>query len=62
VREQRRINTQEIKDACERFLEKRGEKQPTFRDMVNKAAKRGKRRSAAQNKIEQAAQELENED
>lgn len=59
----RRINTQEIKDACEKFLRERGEQPTTFREMVNKSAKRGKKRSASQNKkIEEAAQELEHED
>ena len=58
-----RINTQEIKDACEKFLRERGEQPTTFRETVNKSAKRGKKRSASQNKkIEEAAQELEHED
>ena len=57
-----RINAQEIKDACEKFFERRGQKKVSFRDMVNENAKKGVRKNLAQKRVEEAAQELEHED
>ena len=56
-----RINTQEIKSACDAFFARRGEKKRSFREAVNHGARNAarKRRMRKETLAEKVAREIE---
>tara|TARA_Y100000817_G_scaffold314959_1_gene316486 strand:- start:31211 stop:31408 length:198 start_codon:yes stop_codon:yes gene_type:complete len=56
-----RINTQEIKAACDRFLESRGERKVTYREQMDLHAQRGSKRRPRKSKMDKVAEEIEDD-
>ena len=57
----RSIVTDEIKRACDKFLESKGERKMGFREMVNQGAREAERSIPPEDPMEKIAQEIERE-
>ena len=58
----KRVSAEEIKAACDKFLESRGEKKMTFRDCVDNWAESGRKKQVVPRNaqsLEKFAQEVE---
>ena len=58
----KRVSAEEIRAACDKFLESRGEKKMTFRDSVNKWVESGRKKQVVPRntqRLEKFAQEVE---
>jgi len=53
-----RLNTDQIKRACDKFFESRGEKKLTLRDQMEINAKKGKKQRQQKSKEDRIAEEL----
>ena len=53
-----RLNTDQIKRACDKFLESRGEKKLSYRDQMEINAKKGKKQRQQKFKEDRIAEEL----
>ena len=53
-----RLNTDQIKRACDKFLESRGEKKLTYREQVEIYARKGKKQRQQKSKADRIAEEL----
>ena len=56
-----RLNTDQIKRACDKFFESRGEKKLTLRDQMEINAKKGKKQRQQKSKEDRIAEELSKE-
>ena len=56
-----RLNTDQIKRACDKFLESRGEKKLTYREQVEIYARKGKKQRQQKSKADRIAEELSKE-
>tara|TARA_R100000231_G_scaffold80314_1_gene61816 strand:- start:245 stop:442 length:198 start_codon:yes stop_codon:yes gene_type:complete len=56
-----RLNTDQIKRACDKFFERRGEKKLSYRDQMEINAKKGKKQRQQKSKEDRIAEELSKE-
>jgi len=56
-----RLNTDQIKRACDKFFESRGEKKLSYREQIEINAKKGKMQRQQKSKEDRIAEELSKE-
>ena len=56
-----RLNTDQIKAACDKFFESRGEKKLSYREQIEINAKKGKMQRQQKSKEDRIAEELSKE-